>query len=333
MRRIFSGMNPYLRWVIFTGMGFYFNKVKPFLRWVIFGGMLFFLVGVLEKNWQQVAAIRINGSGWLYLAIALLVTMLAHTWAGWVWSWMLREFKQPRNSLWLIEVYLKTNLAKYLPGNVWHFYGRVSKLKEAGVPTATATLSVLIEPILQAAAAVLFIVVGLQVNGAILHKTNASIWPIFGSIAVLMLLHPWVLNPILQMLGKFEGKPKDSPTFDPLAFKIERYPFKPLVGSIGFLGLRGLGFCLILVAFTPITWSQLPMLLSTFSIAWVTALIIPGAPGGIGVFETTAIALLDQPYSTAIIISVAALYRLISIVAETMAAGLVWLDETRYRET
>lgn len=329
MRKITSGIIPEIRLVILTGMQFFASKVKRFFRWLIFGGILFFLMGMLRANWQQVAAIRIDQTGWLFLTSSLIVTILAHTWAGWVWSWMLREFKHPRNSLWMINVYLKTNIAKYLPGNVWHYYGRVKKLRESGVPTSTATLTVLIEPILQAAAAVLMIIIGQQINGSILQETTIGSWQFVGAIAVLMLLHPWVLNPILQILGKFENKPKDSENFDPLSWKIDNYPIKPLVGYLAFLGLRGLGFCLILWAFTEYDLSQLPMLLSAFSIAWVTALVVPGAPGGIGVFEATAIALLAQPFSTAVILSVAALYRLISIVAETLAAAMVLLDEKR----
>ncbi|OKH30732.1 hypothetical protein NIES2119_30430 [[Phormidium ambiguum] IAM M-71] len=312
-------------------MQFFFSKIKRYIRWIIFGAMLFFLIGVLRQNWQQVAAIRIDKSGWLFLTSSLVVTLLAQTWAGWVWSWMLRDFKQPRNSLWMINVYLKTNIAKYLPGNVWHYYGRVKKLRDSGVPTSTATLSVLIEPILQAAAAVLMIMIGRQISGSILQETSIWSWQIFGAIAVLTILHPWVLNPILQILGKFEKQPKDSENLDSLSWKIDNYPIKPLVGSLGFLSLRGIGFCLILLAFTNYNFSQLPMLLSAFSIAWVTALVVPGAPGGIGVFEATAIALLAQPFSTAVIFSAAALYRLISIIAETLAVGIICLDEKRIK--
>ncbi|WP_084555342.1 lysylphosphatidylglycerol synthase transmembrane domain-containing protein [[Phormidium ambiguum] IAM M-71] len=331
MRKITSGIRPDIRWVILTGIQFFFSKIKRYIRWIIFGAMLFFLIGVLRQNWQQVAAIRIDKSGWLFLTSSLVVTLLAQTWAGWVWSWMLRDFKQPRNSLWMINVYLKTNIAKYLPGNVWHYYGRVKKLRDSGVPTSTATLSVLIEPILQAAAAVLMIMIGRQISGSILQETSIWSWQIFGAIAVLTILHPWVLNPILQILGKFEKQPKDSENLDSLSWKIDNYPIKPLVGSLGFLSLRGIGFCLILLAFTNYNFSQLPMLLSAFSIAWVTALVVPGAPGGIGVFEATAIALLAQPFSTAVIFSAAALYRLISIIAETLAVGIICLDEKRIK--
>src|SRR4028118_16473 len=131
------------------------SRLKPYLRWAILGVTLFFLAKALKEHWQEVIAIRVSGSGWVYLAIALGVTLLAHIWTGWVWSWILREFDQSVAGIWGIQVYLKTNIAKYLPGNVWHFYGRVSAAKAAGIPLTVATLSVLIEPLLMAAAALL----------------------------------------------------------------------------------------------------------------------------------------------------------------------------------
>lgn len=300
------------------------SRLKPYLRWVIFGGMLFFLAKALKDHWREVAAIRIDGAGWLCLAIAAVVTLLAQTWAGWMWSWILREFKHPMSTLWLIQVYLKTNIAKYLPGNVFHYSGRIWILTKAGVPTPTATLSVLIEPILFAAAALLLILIPNQINREFLQ--NPWSWQVFCSVTVLMLLHPWFLNPVLKILEKFEGKPKNSTATDALDLKIERYPLIPLGGAIGFLLIRGLGFLLIFMALTPVNLSQVPMLVSSFNLAWVSSLIIPGAPGGIGVFEATAVALLNEPFSTGVVLSVAALYRLISIVSETVGAGVASLD-------
>jgi len=52
-----------------------------------------------------------------------------------------------------VQIYLQTNIAKYLPGNVWHYYGRISAAVKAGVSGSAATLSVLLEPLLMAAAA------------------------------------------------------------------------------------------------------------------------------------------------------------------------------------
>ena len=40
-----------------------------------------------------------------------------------------------------------------LPGNIWHFYGRIAATKQVGIKVEVAILSVLIEPLLMAAAA------------------------------------------------------------------------------------------------------------------------------------------------------------------------------------
>ena len=113
--------------------------------------------------------------------------------------------------------------------------------------------------------------------------------------------------------------------------QLKRYPFLPLFGELAFLGLRSLGFVAVLMALTPLSWSQLPAILSGFSLAWMLGLVIPGAPGGIGVFEATAIALLGQSttLSNWIILSAVALYRLVSTLAEAIGAGVAWLDEHR----
>jgi len=61
-------------------------KPKALLPLDDFGVTLFFLVKVLKDHWQEVAAIRIDAVGWATFSDALGVTLLAHTWSGWVWT-------------------------------------------------------------------------------------------------------------------------------------------------------------------------------------------------------------------------------------------------------
>ena len=58
---------------------------KPTFRGIL-GGTLFDLGKVFKDRAAEVAAIRINATGGASLAIALLLTAIAHTWAVWVWS-------------------------------------------------------------------------------------------------------------------------------------------------------------------------------------------------------------------------------------------------------
>jgi uncharacterized membrane protein YbhN (UPF0104 family) len=298
---------------------------------MILGVTLFFLVKVLKAHWQEVAAIRIDALGWATLVIALGVTLLAHTWSGWVWTWILYELNQPVSSSQFVRVYLKTNVAKYLPGNIWHYYGRISAAIDAGVSAKAATLSVLLEPLLMAAAALVVVLLGIQ-PVAMNSRVIPQGLPMLGLATVLIAVHPWFLNTAIRFLGRLKLKATrrqsaSSSVIDTSAFGLVRYPLRPLLGELGFIGLRGTGFLLTLLALKPLELSQIPLLLGAFSLAWLLGLVVPGAPGGLGVFEATAITLLSQSFSPALAISAIALYRLISILAEAAGAGLAWLDE------
>ncbi len=308
------------------------SRIKPFLRWLILGGTLFFLAHTLQRHWQEVTLIRINETGWGLLAIALLVTLLAHAWAGWVWSWILEELGYHALGSWSILAYLKTNIAKYLPGNIWHFYGRVMAAKSVGVPLEGAAISVAMEPLLMAIAALMVAFISnRQLNMAI---------QTLGLLTGLILIHPRVMNPVVKKLAaakrKLQPPPSPSPPFHPAASlphsttppypitTLTRYPLLPLAGELIFLLLRGAGFIVTVMALYPLPLADIFPLLSAFSLAWMLGLIVPGAPGGIGVFEATALALLDGSTPPGILLGAVAFYRLVSTLAEALAAAIAW---------
>ncbi|MFK0729661.1 MAG: lysylphosphatidylglycerol synthase domain-containing protein [Gloeotrichia echinulata GP01] len=301
--------------------------IKKILRWFILGGTLFFLGKALKDHWVEVTAIHIDGVGWAILAIATGVTILAHTWAGWIWTWILYELNQPVETFEFIQVYLKTNIAKYLPGNIWHHYGRIVAAKNARIPAGAATLSVLLEPLLMAAAALIIILVFGSQFTAYNTSFGLQILQFLSLVIVLCAVHPWFLNPVIRFLHRLKRKKSDTNINSSIGFYLERYPLRPLLGELGFLGLRSTGFILTLFALGPLDMSKIPLLLGAFSFAWLLGFLVPGAPGGLGVFEATAIALLQYRFPIAVVITAIALYRLISIVAETAAAVLAWLDE------
>jgi len=297
--------------------------MKQIVRWLILGGTLFFVGKAIKDHWLEVTAIRIDASGWAILAIATGITLLAHLWAGWIWTWILQELNQSVPSNQFIQVYLKTNIAKYLPGNIWHYYGRIIAVKNANFSSGAATLSVLLEPLLMGAAALIII----DVFGGAITTANTNLgWQILQFLSLIVILgtvHPWFLNRSIRLLHRWRGKKSQ------VLLQIKRYPLLPLLGELGFLVLRGSGFIFTMFALESVNPSQIPLLLMVFSLAWLLGFIVPGAPGGLGVFDATAIALLSPHFPTALVISAIAFYRLISIVAEVSAAALAWLDEQR----
>lgn len=295
------------------------KKIKPFLRWLILGATLFFIVHTFKNHWQEVIGIRINSHGWLMLFLALITTILAHVFSGLVWIKILNILHCYLTGFKALKVYLITNIAKYLPGNVWHFYGRINAVTQEGDNISIATLSVLLEPLLMAAAALLVTLISGSFG---LIKTSPSLGilalQIIGLSFVLIGIHPRIINPVLQKLSKSKGQTKSA--------ILQEYPLVPLLGELGFLLLRGTGFLLVCLALITVDFKTIPLLLSVFSFAWLLGLIVPGAPGGIGIFEATAIASLDHnQFPPAMVLSIVALFRIISILAELITAFIAWL--------
>mgnify|MGYP002777894663 CR=1 FL=1 len=289
------------------------QPLKPYLSLVLAGLCLIFLGLTLHQHWQQVATIDLGERAGINLGLALGITLLAHLWAGWVWGRVLWLLNCPVPSAWAVRTYLITNIAKYLPGNVFHFYGRVLQAQTLGVPVAAATLSVILEPVLMAVAAL---------SLGLLYTANTGV-TIAGLSVMLIGLHPRVLNPLLGYLLQRKLRSSQAEGSNP-PLQLKHYPTQPLLGELLFLGLRCLGFLFTVNAVTALEWRGIAHLVGAFSLSWLLGLITPGAPGGLGVFEVSLITLLDRSLLPGLnpgrVIAAVALYRLISTVAEAIAA-------------
>ncbi len=290
------------------------SKFKTYFRWFIWGFTLFFVINTFRKYWLEIVTVKIDFSDFLLLIFALLMTIIAHVWSAFVWTWIIKSFQVKINNIDAISIYLQTNLAKYLPGNVWHFYGRIMAIKEAGGSLEIASFTVMLEPILMAIAAFIIALIG----GIIKTNNYYFILQITGLILVLIIIHPRIINKIINFLTRL--KTKEQPIKN---VGITTYPWLSLMGEIIFLICRGSGFILTLLAIIPLNLEQILPLFSAFSFAWLLGLIVPGAPGGLGVFEVTIMTVLQDNLSGKIVVAIA-LFRVISISAELITAGFSW---------
>jgi glycosyltransferase 2 family protein len=300
--------------------------MKSILRWAILGLTIGLVLKSLLDN--SAAMAKLPPAAPVPLAIGLAITLLAHCWSGWVWGWLLGSCGAPQSGLWAMATYLKTNIAKYLPGNIWHFYGRVRACEAKAVSRPIAVLSLVLEPLLMAASAL----------ALALARVGSGPWmglQGLGLVAILLGVQPRVLNPVLAKLGrgKLKGLARSVAAVEPVESEsapidaqsqlaLTAYPLRGLLGEFGFVVLRSLGFVAIVMAWVPISPSQIVPILSGFSGAWLLGLVVPGAPGGIGVFEATALASLGGILPAPILLAAIVGYRLISTIAELLGAGL-----------
>ena len=281
-----------------------------FMRWGILMAAAIFLTKTLLVNWQEVSKLHLQPQAWIYVSVAIAIAVCAQLWSALVWGLILELLRHPVPRRWAIITLLKNAPAKYLPGSVWHLYGRVRAAQRRGIGLEFATLSVILEP--------LFIMAGGL--GLALWHGSASNLLIAALSIILLVVHPFFLNRLWQFWRSSQGK-------DSTGGALRCYPSSVLLGALAFMVLRSLTFICIVLAFTPINWSLLKPLMSGFSFAWLLSLIIP-SPGGLGVFESSALQVLQGSLSPSLLLGCVTVYRLVTIVAELIGAGAAyWINE------
>lgn len=305
------------------------NKNWRTIKTIVYACLLigiFILLGQsLYKHWQAFTSIRITLLVWAKFLIATGITLFAFIWTGWVWAWIFHDLGHPVNNIWAIQIYLTTNIAKYFPSNMVHFYGRALAAKDEGIPLSVASLSIILDNFIMLSAGLILGISSIYSN---------SKWIIsLGLTTILAIIHPVVLKIFTYKLSQlahaiFKRKVKLK------TVSLKHYPWRPLLGELGIITMRGLGFTLIVQSLIPLQIQDVPRLVSIFSCGWLLGLITPGAPGGLGVFELTVSQLMvtpgvltgyqSIPYGLAL--CSVALYRFMSITAEIIGASLAWLD-------
>ncbi len=296
-------------------------------RWITCLSLGFVLAALLSHG-HQLLQLSLDIQGWLWLVLGVGLNVLSVVVNGLAWGGILRWRGLQPDWLALVSLYVSTNLRKFLPGGIWHLAARVQALRGPEAPlaaptgTAMALVVTLLDPLLAAVAALALVSLGGWQNGLGLLTL----------LPLLVLLPRW-LNPLLLRLERQRaGQLGLSAELDQEigcggAEPLRAYPWQPLLGQLAFVLLRFAGFYCCVWAFDlqgslePVVW------LSGFALAWTVGLVVPGAPGGLGVFEAVLLLRLGVALPEAPLLAVALSYRLMVTLAELLAAGLVNLDD------
>lgn len=286
-----------------------------------------FVLAALVGHGRRMLQLSLDPQGWWWLLLAvgfsLLSLVVNALGLGVVLRWLQLRPRWPP----LVTLYLDTNLRKFLPGGVWHLAGRLAPLRAADgplrqpAPLALALLAVLLDPLLAAVAALALVAVAGWQNGLALV-----------CVLPLALLWPRWLAPLLERLErrqarrlKLEPEALTAPG-DGLRESLAGYPWQPLLVQLVFVLLRFAGFACCVLAFdlhTSLAWSGW---LAGFALAWAIGLVVPGAPGGLGVFEAALLLRLGGAIPEAPLLAIALSYRLVATLADVLGAGCARLD-------
>ena len=285
--------------------------------WITMASLTLIGVALVQQS-AQLRQQSLDSQGLWWLLLGLGLTWLSILINGLAWRVVLGWLGSVPEDLVVVPLFVRSNLLKYLPGGIWHLVERVRLLRPS-MGGGPALAGVILDPLLIVAASCLMLMAGGWQNGLVL----------LAPIPALMLLPRW-REPILQRLERSKAAQLQMAGDQPLEIEgsgRSGYPWSPLVAELTFVVCRFSGFFCCVQAFNlaqpaPSQW------LAAFGLAYAVGLVVPGAPGGLGVFEATLLLRLGGGVVEAPLLAVVLSYRLISTLADVVAVGSFRADRS-----
>jgi len=248
-----------------------------------------------------------------YILLSFLFCILSIFFNALAWKSIVIWFGKTSTKNNLITFYMLTNVLKYVPGGIWHFFERYNFLKDISNPQL-AFYSTLIEPYFMLCASFLL----------------ASVGIIFSPIYFLFLIPLVFLNRkliyfILQRLEALKGKTINSLKIKNVSYRFEErikiisfFPWRAFLIEILFVLSKFIGFMICFYLDNLGDRNNIFFLLVIFCLSWAIGLIVPTAPGGVGVFEACFLLFVGKNIPQNIILVVLIYFRLISTSADLL---------------
>jgi len=281
------------------------------LKSIFFISSLLYFCIYFFYNIDQISFdINVEKNG-INLFLSFLFCVLSIYLNAYAWKYIVKWFGKEFRSNNLVSFYVLTNILKYVPGGIWHFVERFNFIKKISNPQI-ALYSTLIEPYF-------------MLSGSFLL---ASMGLIFSPFYIFLIVPLAFLNRkfiflILKRLGALKGK-----VFEVLKLKnskdqfeeriniISFFPTRALFLEIGFVLSKFIGFYICLNTFYSSNSLNIISLLVIFSLSWSLGLVVPAAPGGVGVFEACLLLFVGKSIPQNIAIISLVYFRVISTSAD-----------------
>ncbi|CAG9175544.1 hypothetical protein LMG23992_02985 [Cupriavidus laharis] len=276
--------------------------MTPILRRILHGaGSVLALIGIvfvglrLHTYLLDLDLSRITLLVWSFIAMFSLIYSSANFLLALAWWHLLRYLGCSPTRLGTIRVYGISQLAKYVPGNIFHLAGRQALGMAEGISAGILVKSTIWELGLIASAGTLSI-------WLILPLLLPNLFPDFPEIkgVLLMLVNTALLVGFLYR------------TFD-------RQPTLSFIWQIFFLLLSGAIFVALLelIADTKGLGAQHWLMIGgAYIAAWLVGLVTPGAPAGVGVREMILLFLLKDIVVDRDLLIAILLGRLVTVVGD-----------------
>jgi len=295
----------------------YWKFVKKFnfsgLKSIFFISSLLYFCIYFFYNIDQISFdINLERNG-INLSLSFLFCVLSIYLNAYAWKYIVKWFGKEFKSNNLVSFYVLTNILKYVPGGVWHFVERFNFIKKISNPQI-ALYSTLIEPYFMLSGSFLLASMGLIFS------------PLYFFLIIpLLFLNRKFIFLILKILRSLKGKvfevlrlPNSKGQFEERINIVSFFPSRALFLEIGFVLSKFIGFYICLNTFYTSNTLNIILLLVIFSLSWSIGLVVPAAPGGVGVFEACLLLFVGKSIPENIILICLVYFRVISTSADLL---------------
>jgi uncharacterized membrane protein YbhN (UPF0104 family) len=318
--------------------------LKPWLRRVfsvsITVAIALWMIRPVQQHWDEVHEQILKTDLWQFAIAAVMFAIFLVVFRSLVWWKILQGLGHPLPLRPVVRVWSMSELARYVPGSVMQFVGRVFLIKPYGVPGSVCSASQILELTVFLLSNIIVALSSLMYFGFRNMHGLARFWLLFVAALVpflILLLHPRVFYPLLNRVLARLKKPS-------LNTRLRKRSLTALAcwTVIGLLW-QSLAVWLITRDLLPLPIQKWWVLAGSYCLAWCAGFLAFWAPGGVGVREfvfATAMQfalppsvrhnLPESPEAVSgVLIVLAVLLRLWTITGELIVAGVSYLADYR----
>lgn len=265
-----------------------------------------FVIRQLLQYGSSVDLTILPAGEWVMLAAMVVLGVGMNASLGIAWRVALRDNGVHVSLPWAVGTYALTHVARYVPGNVFHYAGRQVVGVAAGLPGRALIRAAVIEVILVSISGAL---ISLFAVPLVLPELQGWIW----RILVIVLI-----GAVAALLYRLRGRD--------VAKAFGLYLF--------YLTLSALTFLVVVAVHVPhhtspgYGWTAV---CGAYVAAWLVGMVTPGAPAGLGVRELVVLFLLGKSMDAPTLLFAVLATRAIAIIADTIA-WLMGLALRRYHQ-
>ncbi|KRG69625.1 lysylphosphatidylglycerol synthase transmembrane domain-containing protein [Pseudoxanthomonas dokdonensis] len=299
------------------------KRVIATLGLILSAACLALFVIALSKQWHAIETISFDISDSLLVGISVIMYAASYLVLAKAWQLLLRIEGVGIHYQTSLDVIARSQIGKYLPGNIGQHIGRIFLAKRLGIDSTRCISSMVLETIIVIATASIFSLFALDLLPEISARYGASllrtltvaiaILVVFATMAFLFRRVRHQLHRSIYVLREVISKPEPR--------KLLCYTM--MLQALNFL----LGTASIWLVVSGVSDAAVPAyasIIGIYAVSWLVGFMVPGAPAGLGVREALLVLGLSQLYGLEAAIAATALFRLVTILGDGFSyfAGL-----------